>query len=141
MDARLERFLNHFKELDRDSINVVGLMYAEDVSFQDPLHEIQGLPHLKKYFTRLYKHTESCRFEWDSRLMLGNEAMIAWRMQLKHRFLNGGKAFSVPGATLLRFQAQGDLVIYQRDYFDVGAMLYERMPVLGTLIRTVKSQV
>ncbi|MBL7687167.1 MAG: nuclear transport factor 2 family protein [Bdellovibrionaceae bacterium] len=141
MDARLERFLNHFNELNRDSINVVGLMYAEDVSFQDPLHEIQGLPHLKKYFTRLYKHTESCRFEWDSRLMLGNEAMIAWRMQLKHRFLNSGKAFSVPGATLLRFQPQGDLVIYQRDYFDVGAMLYERMPVLGTLIRTVKSQV
>lgn len=140
MDARLERFLDHFNELNKDSLNRVGLMYTEDVSFQDPLHEIQGLPHLKKYFGHLYRHTQSCRFEWESRLMLGNEAMVAWRMTLTHRFLNSGKPFTVPGATMLRFKSQADLVIYQRDYFDVGALLYERLPVLGHLLRAVKAQ-
>lgn len=141
MDARLEKFLGNFNSLNRDTLKLLSSMYADEISFQDPIHEIHGLNKLREYFERMYKHTLSCRFEFDSRLMLGNEAMVVWKMELRHRALNGGKAFWVPGASHLKFQQQGDLVIYHRDFFDVGALLYERVPVLRTLIQTIKSQV
>ncbi len=141
MDGRLEKFLESFNHLDRDQLGLLSTMYSDDVSFQDPLHEIQGRDQLRQYFVRMYKNTVRARFEWDSRLMLGNEAMIAWRMALTHKSLNGGKEFWVPGASLLRFQQAGDLVTYHRDFFDTGALLYERIPGLSTIVKLVKSQV
>jgi len=31
-------------------------------------------------------------------------------------------------------------VTYHRDYFDLGALIYERVPVLGGLIRGIKGR-
>lgn len=141
MDGRLEKFLENFNKLDREHLNLLSSMYAEDVSFLDPIHEIQGREPLRRYFDRMYKNTISCRFEWDSRLMLGNEAMVAWHMVLRHKALAGGKEFWVPGASLLRFQQGGDLVLYHRDFYDAGSLLYERIPGLSQVIKLIKSQV
>lgn len=141
MDGRLEKFLDNFNQIDRDHIGLLSSMYTEDISFQDPIHEIQGLEHLRQYFTRMYKNTLRANFEWDSRLMLGNEAMVAWRMALTHKTLNGGKEFWVPGASHLKFQQSGELVTYHRDFFDTGALLYERIPGLASIVKLIKSQV
>jgi hypothetical protein len=141
MDGRLEKFLDNFNQIDRDHLGLLSSMYSEDISFQDPIHEIQGLEHLRQYFTRMYKNTIRAHFEWDSRLMLGNEAMVAWRMALTHKALNGGKEFWVPGASHLKFQQSGELVTYHRDFFDTGALLYERIPGLASVVKLIKSQV
>ncbi len=141
MDGRLEKFLENFNKLDREHLNLLSSMYAEDIAFQDPLHEIQGREPLRRYLDRLYKNTIACKFEWDSRLMLGNEAMVAWRMAVRHKTLANGKEYWVAGASMLRFQQNGELVIYHRDYFDVGALLYEHIPGIAQVIKMVKSQV
>jgi hypothetical protein len=140
MDARLERFLDHFNQLEAGKMKLLTLMYTEDISFQDPMHEIHGLSELTRYFDRLYKNTLSCRFEWDSRLMLGNEAMLTWRMGLTHKHLNRGREFWLPGATHLRFRQGSDLVCMHRDYFDVSDLIYERIPAVGPAVRWIKSQ-
>jgi len=44
----------------------------------------------------------------------------------------------VPGVSVIHF---GEKVTAQRDYFDVGAMLYERLPLIGWLLRWVKRMV
>jgi hypothetical protein len=38
-------------------------------------------------------------------------------------------------------EVQGDKVLYQRDYYDAGEMLYEHLPVLGWAVRGVKKRV
>jgi hypothetical protein len=37
----------------------------------------------------------------------------------------------------LQFDKAGK-VRYHRDYFDLGAMLYEHLPLLGSLVKTIK---
>lgn len=39
-----------------------------------------------------------------------------------------------PGASLVRFAADGR-VVYHRDYWDAAEELYEKLPVLGRLMR------
>jgi hypothetical protein len=34
----------------------------------------------------------------------------------------------------------GDKVVYHRDYLDLGAMLYEQLPLLGRVIRSLKNR-
>jgi limonene-1,2-epoxide hydrolase len=48
------------------------------------------------------------------------------------------KPVEVPGVSILRFT---DKIVYQRDYFDVGAMMYEQLPIFGWVLRRLKSAV
>jgi steroid delta-isomerase len=53
------------------------------------------------------------------------------------RGLNGGKEYVVPGFSQLKFEANG-LVSEHRDYVDLGDMVYERIPIQGIIISTLK---
>ncbi|MBW6508769.1 MAG: hypothetical protein K0A94_04400, partial [Desulfuromonadales bacterium] len=60
-----------------------------------------------------------------------------WVMHLRHPRLNRGAEVEVPGISYLHIAADGR-VDEHRDYFDLGALLYERLPLLGPLVRAVK---
>ena len=65
-----------------------------------------------------------------------NEAAIYWNMSYQHPRLNGGKIVNVQGSSHLK--GCDDKVIFHRDYIDLGAMLYEQVPLLGRIIRFLK---
>jgi hypothetical protein len=43
----------------------------------------------------------------------------------------------VRGVTLIRFT---DRIYYHEDFFDLGAMLYQHVPVLGSVIRYLNNR-
>lgn len=134
----LERFLRVYQQLDRDHLHLLGEVYADDVSFTDPLHQVSGLAALGDYFARMYANVTSVRFDFERVLAGGGEAMLTWTMHLQHPRLSPSEPLALPGATHLRF---GDKVHYHRDYFDAGALLYERLPVLGGVVRAIRRRV
>ncbi|WP_323844595.1 nuclear transport factor 2 family protein [Microbulbifer magnicolonia] len=112
-------------------------LYREDVIFRDPLHRIEGLPALQRYFAAMRSGLLECRFEFDDASVADHSACLPWHMHYAHRSLNGGRPLSLRGCSLLRF---ADKVYYQEDFYDLGAMVYERVPLLGALVRGVKSR-
>jgi hypothetical protein len=58
-------------------------------------------------------------------------------MNLRHRRFKPEETLTLPGATAVRF---GERVHFHRDYFDLGAMIYERIPVLGGAVRAIKAR-
>lgn len=133
----VERFKHTYGRLNAQSLELLNDLYGEDVLFQDPFHRIAGLPALRRYFGELYAQVESCSFEFEEEMVQGNRAVLMWTMSLTHPRLNGGAPVTVPGCTLIRFR---DRVFYHRDYFDAGAMLYEQLPLIGMLVRVIKSR-
>ena len=59
-------------------------------------------------------------------------------MSYSHKRLNSAQPIQVQGHSLLKMA--DDKVIYHRDYVDLGAMLYEHIPLLGKVIRTIKAR-
>ena len=125
MQPVVERFKQIYSGLSVRSLGLLNELYSDDVEFQDPFHRIAGLPALRQYLAALYAQVEAC-------------AVLTWTMQLNHPRLNAGAVVTVPGSTLIRFR---DKVFYHRDYFDAGAMVYEQLPLIGMLIRTIKGRV
>jgi hypothetical protein len=134
----IARFQGVYQDLRRDTLGLLDGVYAENVLFEDPLHRIEGLPALKAYFARLYEGVDTIGFEFGEVLEGPGQAMLTWTMHMKHRRLRAGEALALPGATHIRF---GDRVHYHRDYFDAGALLYERLPLLGGIVRAVRARV
>lgn len=124
-----------YQRLDRDNLDLLDTVYHPDVEFEDPLHRIHGLAELREYFRRLYANVESIGFVFHDRFASADAAMMTWTMELRHRRLG---EVSLPGASHIRY---GRLITAHRDYFDAGAMLYERLPVLGPLVRAVRRRV
>ena len=138
MQPVVERFKQIYSGLTVRSLGLLNELYSDDVEFQDPFRRIAGLHALPQYLDALYAQVEACSFRFEDDVRQGNCAVLTWTMQLNHPRLNAGAAVTVPGSTLIRFR---DKVFYHRDYFDAGAMVYEQLPLIGMLIRTIKGRV
>jgi ketosteroid isomerase-like protein len=135
----LSIFKQTYDNLDKSNIAIIDNLYAEDVVFIDPFHEIHTRDNLSQYFAQLYQNVDNIRFDFHHEMSNGNEHYIAWEMALEHPKLNQGIAFVVAGTTFLKNNEQGK-VYYHRDYFDAGAMLYEQVPVIGPVVKWLKKK-
>ncbi|MFO7576669.1 MAG: nuclear transport factor 2 family protein [Pelovirga sp.] len=133
----LDNFLSTYQRLGRDNLELLEQIYSADIQFVDPAHSVAGLPELKAYFVELYANVTEIRFEFHSQYRVGDQVFVEWWMSLRHPRLARGRLVRVPGISCLHFTASG-LVDRHRDYFDLGALLYEQLPVLGGLVRAIK---
>ncbi|MCX9132127.1 nuclear transport factor 2 family protein [Aeromonas veronii] len=137
MNEPLARFIGLYQQLDKQQLHRLPEVYAEQVVFTDPAHRIEGLAALGDYFAALYQRLAYCRFVITSQQQQGQQAWLGWTMTFSHPRLRGGEPVTVEGATRLEFDEAGK-VSQHRDYFDLGAMLYEQLPLLGPVVRTIK---
>lgn len=134
--ALIGRFKSVFSRLTPDTRMPLEELYADDVEFQDPLHRVEGLTALAAYFDKLNARIESADFTFGESVVTQDRAAVQWVMTARMR--RPRQVLTVPGVSMLRFD---DRITSQRDYFDVGAMLYERLPLLGRLLRRMKRAV
>lgn len=140
-DPALDKFCAFFNKLDKTYTEKLDEIYTDAVIFIDPLHRIEGRAPLEAYFGTLYENVTSCGFTFHDTQRQGDTAFVTWTMQLIHPRLDGGRMVTVEGCSRLAFaDDETGRVKYHRDYFDAGAMLYERLPVMGPAVRWVKRQ-
>ena len=90
----------------------------------------------------MYENLLHINFDIHRQLVDGDQVCLEWTMRYAHKKLNKGDAMTVHGMSWLRFTGQApDLkIIHHRDYFDAGQMLYEQLPILGSVIRILKKR-
>ena len=54
MQPVVERFKQTYAQLSAQTLGLLSELYSDDVEFQDPFHQIAGLPALRQYFADLY---------------------------------------------------------------------------------------
>ena len=134
-----QHFKSLYNQLNADNIDRIAEVYGPDIHFIDPVHEFHGLDRLNAYLKGLYSGVDRCRFDWVGCVEQEGEAIIAWDMVLVHKTFRPGQEVIVPGTSHIRW-GSGDRVTWHRDCFDMGRMIYERVPVLGAVIRRIKAR-
>ena len=132
----MKDFLEVFNSLTSDNLHRLEEIYTSDIHFVDPAHEIHGLENLRDYFAKLYANVTSVNFDFREEMSSGQNGYVQWDMHFAHPRLNGGRSIIVPGASFLRFSTAGK-VIFHRDFFDLGSMLYQHLPLLGGVVRSI----
>ncbi len=148
----LQQVMSLYQRFDHSLLASLEHIYHPDVVFQDPLHRVMGLEQLRRYFRQMVDGLDECRFDFNEVIEQPLEsdyqgameisgqayqAVLFWNMHYQHRKLNNGCPLTLTGNSHFRFQER---VLYHRDYFDVGAMLYEHLPLLGFAIGKVKKR-
>ncbi|MFN2356691.1 MAG: nuclear transport factor 2 family protein [Desulfotignum sp.] len=135
----LQQFIKTFNRLDKNNLALLDQIYHHEIHFEDPAHTLDGIDSLKQYFSVLYENIQSIHFDFNTHLQSGSQAFMTWTMHYSHPRLAKGRPITVDGCSCLFFAPDGR-VIDHRDYFDLGAMVYEHIPVLGNIIQTIKKR-
>ena len=139
MASRAEKIETTFNALSKDNMSVLDSFYSPGVIFEDPLVRIDGLESLKSYYSDMYESVTAIGFDFSDQFIEGDTHVAAWTMRMHARRLNKGREVQLDGISVIRFN-DDDLVVYHRDYFDVGAMVYEQVPFVRFFVRQVKKR-
>ena len=129
-----------FQKLNKETMHLVDEFYDQDILFRDPLVEIKNRRDMKSYYEKLYGNVETIAWEFADEIREGNHSTLVWKMILTAKNLNGNKPIYLDGVSVITFGAKEGKAIYHRDYFDMGAFVYEGIPLLGTVIRYIKKK-
>jgi steroid Delta-isomerase len=138
-DARAARVVAYFEALSVDDLAALGSIYADDVRFKDPFNEVQGVPAVRRIFEHMFASLESPRFVVHEVLVDGAQCFLAWDFIFRTR-APGSREITVRGGSHLRFAADGR-VDWHRDYWDAAEELYEKLPIIGALMRWLRRRV
>lgn len=132
---RLEALVAWYQTLSPASLDRLPEFYTDDAFFKDPFQEFASRHRLHRVYQHMFETLEAPRFEVTGTVVEGQQAFLIWNMH----FRSGGRAMTLHGSTHLIFAPDGR-VCRHRDYWDAAEELYEKLPVLGWLMRQLKKK-
>jgi hypothetical protein len=137
--ARVEALVRFFETLTPQSLAQLPRHYAADCRFRDPFNDVRGLPALDAVFRHMFECLEAPRFIVRERVFESPRLFLTWDFEFRFRGFRPRVTQRIHGSSLLSFDAAG-LVAVHRDYWDAAEELYEKLPLLGALLRSLKQR-
>ena len=137
--ADIERF---FTEMTPAHLTRMGDVYSADAWFKDPFNEVQGVDAVRGIFQHMYDSLNQPRFIVTTRVVQGRQCFLTWDFVFGLR--GQSTEITVRGASHLWLAPGTDgrwRITRHRDYWDVAEELYEKLPLLGALMRWLKRRV
>ena len=128
-----------FQTLSPQSVAQLHTVYDEQATFKDPFNEVQGLPEIERIFRHMYVALDQPHFVVTGQVVDGAQAFLTWEFRFRFKRFDTTTLQAVRGASHVLFNAQG-LVTMHRDYWDAAEELYEKLPVLGGVMRWLKKR-
>jgi len=138
-EARVQRVVDFFEHLNPQSVSQFGDYYTEDAYFKDPFNEVRGLPAVSGIFSHMYVALHEPRFVVTSRVVQGDECFLVWDFLFRFKKFSPEVTQTVRGSSHLKFAADGR-ISFHRDYWDTAEELYEKLPVVGGVMRWLKAR-
>lgn len=133
LSEKVEAFYENLRASD---LSKLADIYADDIEFIDPVGQHSGLPEVTAYFAKLLDKTAVCTFEIMRVFELEDTIFMAWTMHYASAGKSTENLISVPG--LSEMSVRDGRIDRQADYYDLGAMVYENLPLLGQFITLIR---
>jgi len=137
--ARVARF---FETLQPSCVGELALYYAADARFKDPFNDVQGVPAIERIFAHMFDALDAPRFVITQQVQQGAQCFVTWDFLFAMRRFDAGQTQTIRGASHLVLREEAGLwrVAVHRDYWDAAEELYEKLPVVGSLMRWLKKR-
>jgi steroid Delta-isomerase len=138
-DARVRQVVEFFEDLRVEDLPRLAELYAGDAYFKDPFNEVRGVAEIHAIFAHMFRSLERPRFLIREAVTQGDQCFLSWDFVFAMK--RGARTEkTIRGASHLHFGRDGR-IDHHRDYWDAAEELYEKLPLLGALMRWLKSRV
>lgn len=138
-EETVTRVIAFFENLSPADVATIGQFYGPQARFKDPFNEVVGVPAIQGIFAHMFEALEQPRFVVTGRVVQGQQCFLTWDFLFAFKDFHKGVTQTVRGASHLVLDEQG-LVSLHRDYWDAAEELYEKLPVVGALMRWLKKR-
>lgn len=124
-----------FETLTPETLPQLRDLCAPDVRFRDPFNDVTGAAHMESIFRDMFRPLVAPRFAVTHWAVSGETAYLRWTMTFRRT--SGGRLWTIEGVSEVRFDAAGRVVAHI-DHWDAAGQLYERLPLIGALLRRIR---
>jgi ketosteroid isomerase-like protein len=136
-DAAVDALVQWFEHLTPASVQQLSRFYAVDARFKDPFNDVQGVPAVEAIFVHMFEALIAPRFVVTGRVAQGTQCFLTWEFRFCFRNFHHGQEQVILGASHLVFDGAGKVHLH-RDFWDAAEELYEKLPLVGSLMRWLK---
>jgi ketosteroid isomerase-like protein len=135
-DPRVQRVIDAFETLAPARLGALLALYCDDARFKDPFNDVRGQAAIGRVFEHMFASLEAPRFRVTEAIVQGDRCFLTWDFRFHMKRFDRGEQ-RIHGGSHLRFGPDGRIVLH-RDYWDAAEELYEKLPLLGGLMRWLK---
>lgn len=135
----VDRICGYFESISPDSVRRIPEFYTADARFKDPFNEVQGLGAITQIFGHMFDALHEPRFVVTGRIVDGTQCFLVWEFHFRFKRFDTTTPQVVRGGSHLVLTEAG-LIQDHRDYWDAAEELYEKLPVVGGLMRWLKKR-
>ena len=135
-DVRVQRVIDFFQQLQAADVQRLSQLYVDDAFFKDPFNEVHTRQGVERIFAHMFVALDGPRFVIRDAVLQGDQCFLTWDFLFRMKRFSRGEQ-CIRGATQIRFAPDGRIALH-RDWWDAAEELYEKLPVLGALMRWLK---
>jgi len=135
--TRVADISRYFESISPETLKQLSDWYTTDARFKDPFNDVRGLPAITRIFEHMFHSLHDPRFVVTRQIVDGPHAFLVWEFHFRFKRFDTVTEQIVHGGSHLTLTQEG-LISEHRDYWDAAEELYEKLPVLGGLMRWIK---
>lgn len=133
----LQRYLQYFETMTPDTVGEIRALAAPDLHFRDPFNDVRDVEKVVTIMQDMFRDTENPKFVILKYQLTDAWALLKWEMTFTPKKVRCDAPWRIVGLSEVTFSSEGK-VIEHIDYWDAAENFYERLPLIGTLLRMVK---
>jgi hypothetical protein len=133
----LARLVGFYETISLADVGRIGAFYTDDADFKDPFNQVRGIPAIAAIFTHMFGQVDAPRFVVRETVLQGDAALLVWDFEFAFRKPLPAGPQCIRGCSHVRFAPDGR-VAWHRDYWDAAEELYEKLPLIGSLMRWLR---
>ena len=140
----VDEILKLFETLAPSHVAQLSQWYTPEARFKDPFKQVQGVEPIAAIFQHMFEVLENPRFIITNRILESNQCFVVWDFVFRYKTMQRGVDQQIHGGSHLVFKAGDDgvwRIDLHRDYWDAAEEMYEKFPVIGSLMRWLKNKV
>lgn len=139
--AGLEAYVALLETLSPETLPELRRVTAPGVRFKDPFHEVSGRGAMLAVFERMFHDVQDLDFVVHHWCLADEGAMglLRWTLSGRVRALNG-RPWTVEGMSEIHLDTEG-MVTAHIDYWDAASTLYEKLPLIGPVLRAIRRRI
>mgnify|MGYP006291308927 CR=1 FL=1 len=140
-EAALTQVLHFFEHLQPNDVARLTQFYCADARFKDPFNEVTGVTAIARIFDHMFDSLLDPRFVITQSVQQGEQCFVTWDFVFALKSAPR-QTLTIRGASHLVLREENGVwrVALHRDYWDAAEELYEKLPVLGSLMRWLKKK-
>ena len=144
LELQVKQLILFYENISIENLSDLRNFYSTQATFKDPFNKVLGIQKIILLFEHMFQSLDTPSFKVKEVVTQGEQTFLSWEFYYALKQWPKKGQMVIHGASHIVW-ASDDLghwrVKLHRDYWDAAEEVYEKIPMIGLLIRWLKKKI